>query len=120
MRNVALVCVLLLFAGQAQAQTPLADCFHLLRPELTVSVFRDFANTPLGRSCDPTNGWNMPLYFGSAFMCESWPPTPIPAFKSIGGGYDAAGAFYQLTPNRDLQPNTMDVVRGTDGLTEAI
>ena len=62
----------------------------------------------------------MPLYYGSAFMCESWPGTPIPAFKSIGSGYDATGAFYQLAPNRSLDPNTMDIVRGTDSTTEVI
>jgi len=118
MRRFALLCVSLLFAEQAHAQSYLTDNFQLLRPELTISVFRDFTNTPTGQPCNSANGYNLPLTFGSAFECESWINTPVPAWRSIGGGFDATGALYQITPNDLL--STTDIVRGIDNTTETI
>ena len=112
MRRFALICVLLLFFGRVQGQSPLTDCFQLLRPELRISVFRDFAATPTAHAC--TGGSNLPTSYGAAFECESWSPD----FKSIGSGNDATGAFYQITPN--FQLGTTDIVRGTDTTTEPI
>jgi hypothetical protein len=114
MRNVAPVCVLLLSIGKAQAQSPLVDHFQLLRPELTISVFRDFSLTPTAHACDPSNGYGLPLYFGSAFECE----TLAPPFKAIGNGFDATGALYQIVPN--AAESAIDVVRGTDSAVEPI
>jgi hypothetical protein len=106
-----LVSVALLMAigfSLASAQSPLTDNFQLLRPELTISVFRDFTGAPPWFACNGT-----PSY-GSAFECESWAPN----FQAIGIGFDAIGAVYQITPNYLL--GTTDIVRAMNNTTEAI
>ena len=109
MRRIALICLFLLFAGQAHAQSSLTDNFHLLRPELMISVFRDFlGGSPPGWACNGTPT------FGSAFECESWAPN----FQAVGIGFDATGAVYQIAPNYQL--GTTDIIREFNTTREAI
>lgn len=116
MRRFAIGCALLLFVGRAHAQSPLTDHIQLLKPGLTISVFRDLG--PDQVTCDVTaTGWGVimsPLLFGSTFACESLRQYYLP----LGNGIDAAGAFYQVTPNAALA--SMDVVRGTTAGDEPI
>jgi hypothetical protein len=118
MRRLAFICVFLLFAGLAHAQSPLTDSVELISPGLTVSLFVDF---PDGYGCDPNNTLHLPLYYGSSFMCESYLDIPVHTWRSIGGGFDATGAFYQIAPSADsATTGARDIVRGTATGTEVI
>src|SRR5262245_14083201 len=111
MRRLAIGCVLLSMSGYAHAQNPLTDYFQLFRPELSISVFRDFSTTPTAHACTTGN-----VYFGSAFLCE----TIDTIYKPIGSGTDATGVFYQILLNQEPGVGGTDVVRGTNDSTEVI
>lgn len=113
MRRLVLCCALFAMTGQAHAQSPLTDYLEILAPGLTVSVFREFA-TDSGACSTTAPPQYSPLAFGSAFICEPMRQ----GFNPVGAGLDAAGAFYQITPN--VAAGALDVVRSTPNGDEPI